>query len=227
MKVKRKIMEKNKKYLFLIITATVIFFLCCIFWPFIYTNIISPLSLCVWLLLRLTILSIDQRNIWFVVILANIFFLVIRINSLTTFQEENTNLKDINSYINNLEIWKHYFSSEKNSSVDMNNLKKRLLSILVTAYASKKRVPVNYKLYDKFRNKEIPLPDDIYNFLIDDGKNKKNGVVLKFRRPAELLYIVTGKLKKDYNRKIEECLNFLENYLEIKDEYKTTEENHH
>jgi hypothetical protein len=224
MKVKRQIMEKNKRYLSLAISVAAVIFLCCLFWPFIYSNIITPLSLSIWLMLRLTVLNIDQKIIWFVMILANIFYLVIRINSVETFHEDKTVWLEKNSYIKNLELWKYYFSSEKNSSLDTNNLRKKLLEILVTAYAAKMRVQVNYKLYDRFRNKEILVPENIYAFLIDDGKKRKKGRSSGTYGPAELLDILTGRSKKDYNRKIEESLNFLENYLEMKDGYKSTEE---
>src|SRR5688572_7144997 len=63
-------MNLSRRVVLSLLIAAIVLFLGMLFWPFIVNNIIRPIALAVWLLLRILVLSIHQKYIWYMVIFA-------------------------------------------------------------------------------------------------------------------------------------------------------------
>ena len=83
--------------------------------------------------------------------------------------------------------------------------------MMVYLYAARKRIPVDYHLFDAFKKKEIKIPENIHNFLYTE--NKKKFIIDIFK----IYNRISGRESGEYYRKLEEYLLFLENFMEIKD----------
>ena len=118
--------------------------------------------------------------------------------------------KTENEYMSKLELWKLYFSTEINYIEDIMKTKRNLLRLLVSMYASKKRIQINYKLYESFENREIYMPDEIYSFIYGTfGKRGKISARRNFRK-------LTKKEAVRYYKELDVFINYLENYMESK-----------
>jgi MFS family permease len=68
-------MNISRRVVISILVTAIALFVGMLFWPFILNNIIQPIALVGWILLRVLFLSIDQKYFWTAVILVVVIFL--------------------------------------------------------------------------------------------------------------------------------------------------------
>ena len=68
-------MNISKRLVIVVFLLLIILFVGLLFWPFVLDDIIAPASLVVWILLRIFVLSIDQKYYWGAAIFITAFFL--------------------------------------------------------------------------------------------------------------------------------------------------------
>jgi hypothetical protein len=183
---------------------------------FVFENILRPLALTLWLLLRIFILSIAQGVIWGVVILAAAILFIYRFIQ-TGVSEGQTEIKGANAALANLEFWKTSMSARPYYPDRIADLRKKLSQVLVSIYASRKRVPANFQVLEAFKSGEIPLPPGVYSFLFKEETKRPWHAFQKW------LERILGRDIAGHYRKLEECLRFLENFMEVKNERKPNE----
>jgi len=204
-------MNKSNKIVLLIIIIFIIATLAIIFRIFLFENIIKPYALISWFLLRIFILWIDQKIIWGLLIFFIITIFFIKYSTFFLFSEETNTPIENNEYLIKLRLWKSYLSGEINDIEDIKKIKKgKLLSILVSIYASNKRILIDHKLYEAFENREILLPDEIFNFIYD-SYNNKHGKIYKW-----FFYRLNKTEIINYHKELDVFINYLENLLEFK-----------
>jgi hypothetical protein len=192
------------------------------FWPFILKNIIEPTSLVTWLLLRIFVLSIDQKYYWGAIIFVVVIFLFRLLpQDQTVVQSEN--YPDSNAAIKNIEYWRTLFALTKYDSHGQETLKRELIHLLLSLYASKQRTSTSFLLYEALQRGELPLPEHIHTFLFPDEPKKSKWSFNKFMQSARTaiqkwMRRRIGQETAEHYRMIDEVLSFMETSMEMKND---------
>jgi hypothetical protein len=201
------------------------------FWPFIYNNIINPIALTAWLFLRIFVLSIDQRFYWGAIIFViSVFLLRLLFDDPTA--DPPRNFLDANDTLRTIEYWRSRFTLVNLRADDVIALKRELMHLVASLYASKQRSSPNFTFYEALQSGEIPLPDHIHTFLFPDEPEKSTRSLKKLMRsvretPRKWIRRWTGQEIKEYYQMIDEVISFMEASLEIKhDNGKHTQNKH-
>ena len=194
-----------------------------LFWPFIFNEIIRPIALVVWILLRVFVLSIDQRFYWATIILVSAFLLLRRLLSSPQSTLQSTDFQRPNVTIKSIHHWYSLLAVSTRNAYDDRTIKKELAQLLLLLFATKKRTAADYRLYDALRQEEIPLPEHIHTFLFPGEPPEAGRPIKRFlqsirRTPKKWIRRWTGQEKAEYHQMINEVLGFVEASLEIKDD---------
>jgi hypothetical protein len=190
------------------------------FWPDILKNIIEPTALVTWLLLRIFVLSIDQKYYWGAIIFVAVIFLFRLLpQDQTDIQSED--FRDSNATIKEIGYWRTLFTLTKYDSHDQGTLKRELTHLLLSLYASKQRTSTNYILYEALQRGELPLPEHIHTFLFPDEPQKSKWSMNKFMQslretPRKWMRRWTGQETAEHYQMIDEVLSFMETSMEMK-----------
>jgi hypothetical protein len=211
--------------------AVVILFAGILFWPFIQANIIQPTALVVWLLLRLLVLSIDQKYYWAAIIFVVLVFLyrvLPQHESIISSEEPD----DSNETINTLGYWRNVFLYVDDRVHDEKTLKRELARLMTSIYASKQRTSTHFEVYDALQRGEIPLPRYIHTFLFPEESQESRHPIKKFlqfiqKAPRQWMRQWTGQDTAERYRMIDEVLCFMETSLEIKNDERESNPNKH
>ena len=199
-----------------------LFFVCTIlsiiFRTFLLENFLMPLALLCWLLLRITVLSVDQAVLWNLLILLIAAVAILRFQVFAAENKPQIRMTR-NFYRHKLQLWKMYLTHPA-SRQENKRLKDKLVRLMAELYASRKRTDMNASLLNSFSDGEIPLPPQVYQFLYDHQK-KPGKRVPSIRAVYKKL---SGREKREYYKNLEEYLLFLENYMEIKDDCESNRE---
>lgn len=207
--------EKSIRIAFFIIVTLIITSLCIYFRLIILEYFLKPLALILWLILRTFILPIDQIVLWGIMIFAASIILLMQFDDITI-ETKQINESAKNFYIKNYSGWKLCLSSDSSNIYSQQYLKRELIGMMVALYAAGKRIPVDFRLFDAFKAKEIPIPAKIYVFLYSE---KKHAHRFSF---TDLYNRISGHETEEHHRNLEECLLFLENYTEVHTSGNTT-----
>ena len=205
---------KIEKFILILIFLSILIFTCIFYRDFILENILKQLALMLWFFLRVFVLSIDQVIIWYIIIFIIAFVLFIRFG-LNTSENELYLERIKNFYIEKFKSWESYFITDNYNLYNQKNLKLELIRMMVNLHAARKRISIDYHLFDAFKKKEIQIPENIHNFLYAENKKKFSINIFKIYNR------ISGREAGEYYRNLEECLLFLENFMEIKDDNKT------
>ena len=192
------------------------------FWPFILSNIIEPTSLVIWLLLRIFVLSIDQKYYWGAIIFVVVVFLF-RLLPQDQAVIQSEDYLDSNATIKNIEYRRTLFTLTQYDSHDQETLKRELIHLLLSLYASKQRTSTSFILYDALQKGALPLPEHIHSFLFPDEPKKSKWSLNKFiqsvRTAAQKwMRRRTGQETAEHYRMIDEVLSFMETSMEMKND---------
>ena len=210
---------KNPRYVFLGLLVTVsILFAALLFWPVLLDNIIKPVAMVVWLLLRLLVLSIDQKYLWYAAALVAII-LVFRLLPQEQLPNESDAYPGTNSTINNIGYWRMLLTYKDQNIRDEKTLKRELLYLLTSLYASKQSSSKPIGVYSAMQQGEIPLPGHVHELLFAEEPQAPAGVINRFilsTRKAFRKWIRqwTGQEKAEHYQLVDEVLSFLETSLE-------------
>ena len=202
------------------LTAATTLFIGMLFWPFILNSLIKPTALVVWFLLRILILSVDQEYFWIIIILVAVIFLF-RLLPRQQPSPPPVDFPETNATINRIGYWHILFTYNGRSFQEDKMLRRELIYLLTSYYASKQRVANNFGIYEALQQREIPLPENIHTYLFPQEAPESNGLIKKFLQsfrttPRKWIYLWSGQAKAEQERMISEVLNFLETSLEIK-----------
>jgi hypothetical protein len=199
-----------------------ILFLGMIFWPFILNELITPISLVIWLLLRLLVLSIDQKYYWAAIIFVVLFFLYRLLPQGQAADRPEESL-EANATIRSISYWRSLFTFTDQAVRDEKNLKRELIRLLLSLYATKQRTAADFGLYEALQRSEIPLPEHIHDFLFWEEPPKTGSPLKKLvqaisNTPQKWIRHWTGQETAEHYRMIAEVLSFMETSLEMKND---------
>jgi hypothetical protein len=194
-----------------------------LFWPFIFSEIIRPIALVVWVLLRVFVLSVDQTFLWAVIVVAVAFLLLRRLLLSPQPTAQSTKFNRPNATIEHIQYWHSLLAESARNAPDDRATKKQLAYLLLLLYATKKRTSADFRLYDALCQGEIPLPEHIHTFLFSEKLQHTERPIARLlqsicRTPKKWIWRWTGQEKTEYHRMINEVLTFVETSLEIKDD---------
>jgi hypothetical protein len=199
-----------------------ILFVGILFWPIILNEIITPIALTVWLLLRIFVLSIDQKYYWggitFVVL---VFLYRLLLHDQTTVQIDD--YKEENATIRTVSYWRSLFNLTGDDIREEKNLKRELIRLLLSLYATKHRTAADFGLYEALQRGEIPLPEHIRAFLFSEEPQETKRSFIKLiesvrSAPQKWAFRLTGQETAERYRMIDEVLSFMETGLEMKND---------
>jgi hypothetical protein len=205
----------------------VILFVGLLFWPLILNEIITPTSLAVWVLLRIFVLSIDQKRYWMAIIFITSIFLYLRLlpPPHPTIQSEDS--QHLNETMRTLDYWRSLFSLIDQRAQDDKMLKRELARLLLSHYATKQHTLANFRLYDALQQGKIPLPEQMHAFLFpEEPQPVGRSLITNIRRlvqsirntPRKWIRRWTGQETAERYRMIDEILCFMETSLEMKND---------
>jgi hypothetical protein len=215
-------MSTSKRFALFILALIIVFFLVLVFWPFILNSIIIPISTVVWIVLRIYVLSIDQKYYW------GAFILGIMVLVLWQFFQEEPNpepdkIKEENIIFTDIEFWQNKFLNLSNNQIDRQLIKKELIHLLTAMYTAEQQDKSQYMILDAIIEKEIPLPETIYDFLFSEELKGKQRSIIKTLKKIWQTPVNWIKLKgiretqmMETQRMIIEILSLIEISLEIK-----------
>jgi hypothetical protein len=215
-------MKISRRVIGLILLVSIILLVGILFWPFILNKIIGPISLMTWLLLRIFVLSIDQKYYWGAIIFVIVVFLFRLLpQDQTIIQTEGS--PDSNATIKTIEYWRSVFTLINPDVHDEKTLKRELSRLLLSLYASKQRTSTDFRLYDALQRGEIPLPEHIHTFLFPNEPKESKWSLRKtiqsvWNAPRKWMRRWTGQETAEHYQMIDEVLCFIETSMEIKND---------
>lgn len=223
-------MDRSRRLVLLFLLTAIVLFIGLLFWPFIERNIIQPTAMVIWFLLRILVLSIHQRYFWVAIIFAA-FLVLFRILYQAQSAPQPSAFLETNTTLINIGYWRGLFMYSGQDVQEDKNLKRQLIYLLTSLYASKQGTLNDFRIQDAMRQGTIPLPGKIHAFLFPQ-EPVSGGPLQKFfqsirQTPRSWIRQWTGQEKAEHYQMIEEVLNFLEASLEIKhDDRKLTQDKH-
>jgi hypothetical protein len=215
-------MKLSRRLVIFCFILSAILFVGMLFGPFILNEIIAPVSVVVWLLLRLLVLSIDQKYYWGGIIFVVVFFLV---RFLPQGQSEllSDESPDSNAVMKTIGYWRNLFILTDQHVQDEKTLKRELIRLLLSFYATKQQTTANFWLYEALERGEIFLPEQIRPFLFPEEPQATNRSLKKRLQslrnaPQKWIRRITGQETAEHYRMINEVLSFMETALEMKND---------
>jgi hypothetical protein len=193
-----------------------------LFWPFILNDIVTPISQVVWLLLRLFVLSIDQKYYWGAIIFI-VFFFIYRLFSPIRPIVRSEGFQNSDANMRAIDHWHSLFTMTAHDVLDKKSLKRELVGLLLSLYATKQRTSADFRLYEALQRGEISIPEHIHNFLFLEEPQKAGWSFKKLiqsiqNAPRKWIHRWTGQEIAEHYRMIDEVLSFLEASLEMKND---------
>jgi hypothetical protein len=215
-------MNISRRMVGIILFGSIILLVGMLFSPFILKNIIEPTTLATWVLLRIFVLSIDQKYYWGAIIFI-VVILLFRLLPQDQTVNQSDHFLDTNATIKSVEYWRILFTLTVDNAYDEETLKRELIHLLLSLYASKQRVSTNFTLFDALKRGELPLPEHIHAFLFPDNSRKSKRSLNKFIQsirsaPRKWMRRWTGQETAEHYRMIDETLSFIEKSMEVKND---------
>jgi hypothetical protein len=201
------------------------------FWPFVLDEIITPIALTAWLFLRIFVLSIDQNCYWGAIIfIAAVFLFRLLFDGPTP--DPPGDFLNANDTLRTIEYWRSRFTLANPGAYDDKALKRELIHLVASLYASKQRSSPSFRFYDALQWGEIPLPDHIYTFLFPEEPQETGWAFEKLMQsvretPRKWIRRWTGQETREYHRMIDEILSFMEASLEVENDDGKSAQNKH
>jgi hypothetical protein len=215
--------NSSKRLVIGVFLLLIILFVGLLFWPFIFNNILTPVSLAVWVLLRIFVLSIDQKYYWGAIIFMTAFFLYRRLVPPPPPLIQADDFQISNEVMRTIDYWRSLLTLPDQNIQVGKNLKEELARLVLSVDPANQRILPHYQLYDALRRGEMPIPDHIHAFLFSAEPQKKGRSLKKLVQfirstPQRWLRRWTGQEFADHCRMIDETLDFIETSLEMKND---------
>jgi hypothetical protein len=174
-------------------------------------------------------LSIDQKYFWYALICVVAIFLYRVLAHARETVQPDVYLQS-NATLDTIEFWRVRFAGNSHNIWDEKTLKRDLLHLLISFYASNQNTSNNFELYQALEQGRVPLPEHIRNFLFSQEPREPDhsikGFLRSFREtPRKWIHRWTGQEKAERYQTIAEVLRFMETSLEIKNDDRTFSHN--
>ena len=216
-------MEKPRLILLFALILVLILALGILFWPFVLANIVTPVALLVWVLLRILVLSIDQKILWALLAFSALVFILRRVSHEVRIPEQYGPLEG-NTTLKKVELWRHFIQFSPDEVGEHEAIQRELSRMLVSLYTTRQSSSTFMEVNEALKERQIHLPDPIYAFLFSSRaaaaprRSFKQALGALFRASQRYFHRWTGRESADYYRSIDAVLTFLETSLEMKND---------
>jgi hypothetical protein len=215
-------MNASKRLALGLLIAAILLFVGLLFWPFLVRNIIQPLALVAWLLLRILVLSLHQKYFWYAAIAVALLVLFRLLPRMQPDAPSDAYLGK-NSTIINIEYWRSLFIYNGQTVQEEKTLKRELTHLLASLYASKQSTADDFRIHEALKQGRLPLPENLHTLLFTQEPPAAGGTLQKLSRSIrktarEWIRQWTGQEKAEHYQMIEQALTFMETSLEIKND---------
>jgi hypothetical protein len=199
---------------------------------FVEDNFITPIALVLWLCWRI-LQSIDQQIYWLALILAVVFYFLIRLYRWAqggdTF--EQTQSPDSNPALEKISYWRTSIRLTGFKIDPSNSLERNLAKMLAALYASQQLHVAPHEVYSALERRQMPLPDPVYTFLFpaqSSGAKRSIRQILRTLRdiPRKQIRRWTGREKAEYYQLLDQVLEFMESVMENEHDDKRFDAHH-
>jgi hypothetical protein len=213
----------SRRLVIIIFLLLMVLFVGLLFWPYILSEIIAPISLAVWVLLRIFVLSIDQQYYWGALIFAASFFLYRYFSTSVQPASQVEDSQNPNATLRAIGYWRFLFAIIGEDVRAQKALKRELVGLLLSFYATQQFTLADFRLYDALQRGEIPLPRHIHAFLFSEEPDKAGFSLKKLAQsirdtPRKWIRRWTGQETAEHYEMIADVLDFLETSLEMKND---------
>jgi hypothetical protein len=213
----------SKRLVIGVFLLLIILFVGLLFWPFIFNNILTPVSLAVWVLLRIFVLSIDQKYYWGAIIFMTAFFLYRRLVPPPPPTMPAEDFQNSNEIMRTIDYWRSLLTLTDQNIQAGKTFKEELARLVLSVDPTNQRALPYYQLYKALQQGEIPIPDHIHAFLFSAESQKRWRSLKKLVQfirstPRRWLRRWTGQELAEHYRMINETLSFIETSLEMKND---------
>ncbi len=213
-------MTSIQKRVVVLVAISMVLFLGILFWPFLYNQLIFPLSKLLWILLRIFVLSVDQKYYWGGLIFAIIFLAIRRIAKQVSLAETADEFSPPHESFRDIEYWRSVFNL---IDFEQQPVKSELVHLLARVYASTHGIKADFHVLEEFKNGRIALPGKIRNFLFPDepvpSKNPFKKMQHFIRQAVQSgFYRTAGRRKEAFYQSVCEVMSYMESSLENNDD---------
>ena len=193
--------------------------------------LIAPVAFTLWLLLRISVLAIDQEIYWAMLLLLIGLVAAQRLVRWAMSGQDSVGIEPqraSNRTLNRVLFWERQLQAEIPGTSAPGNSRRELKWLLVSIIGSERRRMAPFQIDAALRQRGIPLPDSIYAFLYGDGAPEPRpafaedpiGFLAELAHsirhaPARLLRRWSGHEAADFGRSVEELLALMETMLEM------------
>lgn len=193
--------------------------------------LIAPVAFTLWLLLRMTVLAIDQEIYWAMLLLLIGLVAAQRLVRWAMSGQDSVGIEPqpaSNRTLNRVLFWERQLRAEITGTSAPGASRRELKWLLVSIIRSERRRMVPFQIDEALRQRGIPLPDSIYAFLYGDGAPAPRpafaedpiGFLADLAHsirhgPAGLLRRRSGHEAADFSRSVEDLLALMETMLEM------------
>ncbi len=214
-------MKRTRWIILIVLLLGLILCLGFLFRDFFFENFVKPVSLLIWILLRV-LQSVDQNIYWGVLLFVSLIFILLRLSKGPT-NEELTPPPDTFSALENVKYWRTAILVTHDEMTEVNVLKRYLGKMLANAYAVKAPARANLEIYNAMKLRQIPLPESIYTFLFPGAlpparRSFKQVLQDIIHAPKRWTQRLAGRDLEAYYHSIEEVLAFIESALEVRND---------
>jgi len=224
-------MNIPKRVVVSLLIVLVVLFLGLLFWPFTVNNIIKPIAMVLWLLVRILVLSIHQRYFWYAAIVLA-FLVLLRFLPRLQAESQSDAYPETNTTLIKISYWRGLFIYNGQSAQSDTTLRRQLIQLVASLSALKEGRPNDYRILDALQQGQIELPESIRSLLFPPEPPAAGGPVRKFLRSIRMTITKwirqwSGREKIEHYKMIDEVLNFMEASLEIKNTNGKNSQNQH
>jgi hypothetical protein len=204
----------------------VFLFLGLVFWQFVFYNILQPVSLVIWLLLRICVLSIGQQYYWVILIFVAMVFLV-RLLPRGQMEMQPDEIEIASETLTSINTWRRMYIPGDDLESDDRIIRREFARMLAVLYATRLHTEPDFKLYDALRRGDIPLPAHIHDLAFFEvpppQKSSLRRSIQSMRNiPHKWIRRWTGQEKAEHYRMIEEMLSYFESSLEMNNDHENS-----
>jgi hypothetical protein len=215
------------------LTIILIVLLVCLgvlFRAFLFTNVVRPLALVLWLFWQI-LLSFDQRVTWGLLLFAAVVYVFIRVVQRLTAGEEPPPPAS-NVTLEKIHYWRLSMRLTAENVGKANLLKNNLKRMLASLFTSKQTEAPYWEIEDALRYRRIPLPEPVHAFLFPEPPREGRRSLWEILESIRKVLVKwarrrSGRATAEYYESIEEVLTFMESAMEIKNDDKRPETHIH
>jgi hypothetical protein len=188
-------------------------------WPWLRANLVGPLTLAVWLLLRTLVLSLHQAVWWTALVLAAPALLGLLLARRTRGAYQPEALVRM-ARPHPVELWRSVIEETASGLRPLPTVGwNRFVQLVVALQSLERRVPPDYRLHDALWSGQVALPPEVHAFLFPPPRARRRGLAAHLRAwlgaPRRAARRLSGRERADRIRSVSNLMSFLERSLEM------------